>query len=222
MGKRALIAGSTGLVGNELLHYLLEADEYDQVIAIVRSSLQIAHSKLTEKVVDFDQLEEVQEYFAVDDVFCCLGTTIKKAKSQDAMYKIDVEYPLTIARLAKEQGASHFLLISSMGANPNSSVWYSKIKGNLEQELSKIGYESTSFLRPSLLLGNRQEFRLGERWGGSIFKVVSPLLVGPLRKYRAIQAKNVALAMYRIAQLASPGGTIYPNDKLESIASKEQ
>ncbi|MEK4508479.1 oxidoreductase [Paenibacillus sp. FSL K6-2524] len=222
MGKRALIAGSTGLVGNELLHYLLEAEEYDQVIAIVRSSLQIVHSKLTEKIVDFDQLEEVQEYFAVDDVFCCLGTTIKKAKSQDAMYKIDVEYPLTIARLAKEQGASHFLLISSMGANPNSSVWYSKIKGNLEQELSKIGYDSNSILRPSLLLGNRQEFRLGEQWGGSIFKVVSPLLVGPFRKYRAIQAKNVALAMYRIAQLTSPGVTIYPSDKLASIASRKQ
>ncbi|GGH37104.1 oxidoreductase [Paenibacillus segetis] len=221
MGKRALIVGSTGLVGNELLHVLLEEKEYDQVVAIVRSPLQLNHTKLTQRVVDFDQLQDTAAYFAVDDVFCCLGTTIKKAQSKEAMYKVDVEYPLTIARMAKDKGAQQYLLISSMGANPHSSVWYSRMKGNLEQELRKLNYQSISILRPSLLLGNRKEFRLGERFSGVILKVASPLFVGPLRKYRAIQAKSVALAMYRAAQMSTSGVTVYSSDQLASIASKE-
>lgn len=219
MGKKALIVGSTGLVGNELLHILLEGEEYDQVIAMVRSPLQLNHTKLTEIVVDFDKLQNNPVCFAVDDVFCCLGTTIKKAKSKEAMYKVDVEYPLTIAQMAKDKSAKQFLLISSMGANPKSSVWYSRMKGSLEQELRKINYDSISILRPSLLLGNRKEFRLGERFSGVILKAVSPLFVGPLRKYRAIQARSVALAMYRAAQMSTSGATVYPSDKLESLAT---
>ena len=131
-GKTALIAGAAGLVGNELLHFLLNGTEYEKVIAIVRRPLELSHPKLVETIVDFDQLEKFRENFIADDVFCCLGTTIKKAKTKEAMWKIDVEYPVGIARLASEQGADKFLLISSMGANPNSSVWYSKMKGKLE------------------------------------------------------------------------------------------
>jgi dTDP-4-dehydrorhamnose reductase len=109
MGKKALIAGSTGLIGNELLQLLLNGEEYEQVVAIVRRPLEVKHSKLVEKVVDFDRMNEYHESFAVDDVFCCLGTTIKKAKTKEAMWKIDVDYPVAIARLASSHGAKKFL-----------------------------------------------------------------------------------------------------------------
>ncbi|WP_041580455.1 oxidoreductase [Bacillus sp. 1NLA3E] len=217
--KTALIAGSSGLVGNELLHLLLEGKEYDKVYAVVRKPLFLNHPKLTEVVIDFDQLENYQDYFAVDDVFSCLGTTIKKAKTKEAMYRVDVEYPLDIAELAYKKGAKQFLLVSSMNANPNSSLFYPKIKGELEQEVAKLPFETVSLLRPSLLMGVRQEFRFGEKIAGIILSGISFLFVGPLRKSKAIRGETVALAMYRIAQQGNKGITIYLSDQLESIGN---
>lgn len=217
-GKTALIAGASGLIGSELLHILLKGKEYDRVVAIVRSPMYLTHPKLIEKVVDFNQLNEHIDCFKVDDVFCCLGTTIKKAKTKDAMKKIDVEYPLNIAKIAKEQGAKQYVLVSSMNANPNSTVFYSKIKGILEQELMKIPYESISIMRPSLLLGNRMEFRLGEKVAGTILRGLGFLFFGPLKKYKAVKAEDVALAMYKIAQNPNRGTTIYSSKELESIS----
>lgn len=214
-GKTALIAGSTGLIGNELLQFLLNAKEYDKVTAIVRRPLEIKHPKLDEKIVDFDHLEEYKESFAVDDVFCCLGTTIKKVKTKEAMWKIDVDYPVAIAKLASSQGAKKFLLVSSMNADPNSPIFYSKMKGKLEEAIIQIPYESTSIFRPSLLLGNRQEYRLGERVAAAIFTKVPFLFAGPLKKYKAIEGKTVASAMYRTAQGNKPGVTIYPSEQIQ-------
>lgn len=213
-GKTALIAGATGLVGNELLHFLLNATEYEKVIAIVRRPLELSHPKLVETIVDFDQLEKFRENFIADDVFCCLGTTIKKAKTKEAMWKIDVEYPVEVARLASEQGASKLLLISSMNANSNSSVWYSKMKGMLEEEISKIPFETIAIFRPSLLLGDRKEFRLGEKIAAATITKTSFLFKGPLKKYKAIQAKTVASTMYKKAQETKPGISIYENQNL--------
>lgn len=216
-GKTALIAGSTGLIGNELLQFLLNAKEYNKVTAIVRRSLEIKHPKLDEKIVDFDKLEEYTDSFAVDDVFCCLGTTIKKAKTKEAMWMIDVDYPVAIAKLASSQGAKKFLLVSSMNADPNSPIFYSKMKGKLEEAIIQIPYESTSIFRPSLLLGNRQEYRLGERAAAAIFTKVPFLFAGPLKKYKAIEGKTVASAMYRTAQGNKPGVTIYPSEQIQEI-----
>ncbi|WP_174733613.1 NAD(P)H-binding protein [Mesobacillus harenae] len=219
-GKSALIAGSTGLVGNELLHFLLEGEEYEKVIAIVRKPLELKHPKLQEVVADYDHLEDYHAHFTADDVFCCLGTTIKKAKTKEAMHKVDVEYPLEIARLAIAKGAKHYLLVSSMNANPEATFWYPKMKGELEQELRKIPFETISIVRPSLLLGNRNEFRMGERTAEVLFKFLSPVFKGPLKQFRAITGRNVALAMYKIAQTNPSGTTIYPSVKLEEIAQK--
>jgi uncharacterized protein YbjT (DUF2867 family) len=216
-GKTALIAGSTGLVGNELLQYLLNGKEYDKVIAIVRRPLEKKHPKLEEKIVDFDKLEEYKESFSVDDVFCCLGTTIKKAKTKEAMWKIDVDYPVALAKLASSQGAKKFLLVSSMNADPHSPIFYSKMKGKLEEAIKRIPFESTSIFRPSLLLGNRQEYRLGERAAAAIFTKVPFLFAGPLKKYKAIEGKTVASAMYRTAQGNRPGVTIYPSEQIQEI-----
>jgi uncharacterized protein YbjT (DUF2867 family) len=216
-GKTALIAGSTGLIGNELLQFLLNGKEYEKVTAIVRRPLEIKHPKLDEKIVDFDKLEEYKESFAVDDVFCCLGTTIKKAKTKEAMWKIDVDYPVAMAKLASSQGAKKFLLVSSMNADPDSPIFYSQMKGKLEVAIKQIPFESTSIFRPSLLLGNRQEYRLGERAAAAIFTMVPFLFAGPLKKYKAIEGKTVASAMYRAAQGNKSGVTIYPSEQIQEI-----
>lgn len=221
-GKTALIAGSSGLIGNALLRYLLEAKEYDRVVAIVRGPLNIHHPKLVEKQVDFDKLTDHQAIFATaDDVFCCLGTTIKKAVTKEAMYKVDVEYPLAMAKMASLEGAHQFLVISSLSSDANSPIWYSRMKGILEQELAKMTFDTISILRPSLLLGKRKEFRLGERVAGALFGTLWFIFLGPLNKYKPIKGEAVALAMYRIAQLNRKGVTIYPSEKITKIAKSQ-
>lgn len=216
-GKTALVAGATGLIGNELFNFLLKANEYEKVVAIVRRPLSEKHPKLEEKIVDFDKLEDYIEVFSVDDVFVCLGTTIKTAKTKEAMWKIDVDYPVAIARLASSQGARKFLLVSSMNADPNSPIFYSKMKGKLEEEIKKFTFETTAIFRPSLLLGNRDEFRLGERMAAAILTKVPFLFAGPLKKYKAIEGKTVANAMYRVAQENKTGVTIYPSEQIAEI-----
>lgn len=216
-GKTALIAGATGLIGKELLQFLLNANEYDKVVAIVRRPIGIDHPKLEERIVDFDHLDQYQEIFAVNDVFCAMGTTIKKAKTKEAMWKIDVDYPVAIARLASSQGAKKFLLVSSMNADPGSPIFYPKMKGKLEEEIKQIPFEATAIFRPSLLLGERDEFRFGESAAAAIFTKVPFLFNGPFKKYKAIEGRKVASAMYHVAQKDAPGLTIYPSEKIHEI-----
>ncbi|UYZ22834.1 oxidoreductase [Mesobacillus jeotgali] len=216
-GKAALIAGATGLIGKELLQFLLNGNEYDKVVAIVRRPVEINHPKLDERIVDFDQLDQYNEVFSVDDVFCALGTTIKKAKTKEAMWKIDVDYPVAIARLASSQGAKKFLLVSSMNADPESPIFYPKMKGKLEEEIKQIPFETTAIFRPSLLLGERDEFRLGESAAAAIFTKVPFLFKGPLKKFKAIEGRTVASAMYQAAQKDAPGLTVYPSEKIHEM-----
>lgn len=216
-GKTALIVGATGLIGKELLQFLLNSNEYEKVAAIVRRSVEIGHPKLDERIVDFNQLEQYKEIFAVDDVFCCLGTTIKKAKTKDAMWKIDVDYPVSIAKLSSFQGARRFLLVSSMNADRDSPIFYSKMKGKLEEEIKQVPFETTAIFRPSLLLGERAEFRLGERVASAVISKVPFLFAGPFKKYKAIEGRTVASAMYQVAQMDRPGMTVYPSEKIEEI-----
>lgn len=216
--KTALIAGSSGLVGSELLQILLNVNNYHKVYALVRRPLDLKHPKLTEVICNFERLEDVQDYFAVDDLYCCLGTTIKKAKTKEAMYKVDVEYPIAIARMAKEKGAKHFLIISSMNANSNSFLSYPKMKGQLEERLKRISFDSFSILRPSLLLGDRKEFRLGENLAIQVVQGLSRLSGRPPNSRMAIEARIVALAMYQIAQKNKKGITIYSAKQIEAMS----
>ncbi|RFU67916.1 NAD-dependent epimerase/dehydratase family protein [Peribacillus saganii] len=217
-GKTALVAGASGLVGNELLHVMLKAQEYEKIYAIVRTPLGVEHPKLIEVVCNFNKLNELEEYFGVDDVFCCLGTTIKTAKTKQAMYKVDVEYPLTIAKLAQKKHASHFLLISSMNANPKSPLWYPKMKGVLEEKLMAIPFDTISILRPSLLIGNRKEYRLGEHIAAKVFHGISFLLKDSWKSRLAVEAKTVALSMYYISKMDKKGVSIYSANSIADIA----
>ncbi|USK68899.1 oxidoreductase [Peribacillus asahii] len=212
--RKALIVGATGLVGNELLRILLQSNTYENVKALVRKPISIKHPKLTQRLVDFNALEKYEEEFAVYDVFCCLGTTIKKAGSQEAFKKVDFEYPLKAAKLAKKKGANQFLIISAMGANSQSRIFYNRVKGVIEEALKQVQLPSLHIFRPSLLLGKRNEFRLGERFAEMVSPIFLPLLIGKLRKYKPIQAKDVAQAMYQIAKQNRKGEFVYESNQI--------
>jgi uncharacterized protein YbjT (DUF2867 family) len=206
MNKTALIAGASGLTGGYLLNLLLESPEYSTVIAYVRKSSGLTHPKLKEMLVDWETL---QEPVAAEDVFCCLGTTIKKAGSQEAFRRVDYDYPLQLAQLQFRGGSQQFLLISAMGADAESSIFYSRVKGELENALQSIGYNSLHIFRPSFIAGPRKESRPGEKIGLAIFSLLAPLFIGPLKKYAPIQAEHIARAMLRTAQKNEPGMRVY-------------
>ena len=212
--RSALVVGATGLVGASLVKLLCESDEYAAVNVIARKQLDYDHPKLVVKVRAFDQLAEQDMEFA-HEVFCCLGTTMKKARSKEQFKKVDFDYPLTIAAFAKNKGIAHFIVISAMGANERALAYYSRVKGQLESELIKMDFPQLSIVRPSLIVGNRKEFRLGEAAGEKMLKLVKPILRGPLKKIQAIPAEQIALAMKVIALDGDKQKVkVYPSDEL--------
>ncbi|WP_411348398.1 oxidoreductase [Paenibacillus sp. WLX2291] len=217
--KVALIAGATGLVGSALTSILLDAPEYRQIVVLVRKRVPEWDNtpRITQILVDYERLEDHLDDLVADDVYCCLGTTIKQAGTQDNMYRIDVTYPLRVAELAKRQGATQLLLVSAMGADRTSKIFYNRIKGELEHKLVGLDYPSFSAARPSLLLGERQELRTGERIGAVLAKVLSPLMGGALAKYKAIPAEKVARALYRMACMEQRGVHVYNSDRLHEL-----
>ncbi len=207
-GRTALIAGASGLTGGHCLEFLLESAYYATVHALVRRPLGITHPKLREHVVDFNDPASVRRAAKADDVYCCLGTTIKKAGSQDAFRKVDYEYPVTLARESSANGAKRFFIISALGANPKSKIFYSRVKGEVERAVREFPFESVHVFRPSLLLGERAEVRTAEKIGSALARVVGPVMVGPLRAYRAIEARAVAWAMVFSATAHLHGGVM--------------
>jgi len=215
--RTALIAGASGLVGGECLKRLLADPDYERVVAIVRKPLP-AHPKLESKVVDFAQLSALDP-FPVTDVFCALGTTIKKAGSQEAFRKVDFEYPKAFAEFGKQCGAATLALVSSVGADTASSYFYLRVKGETESALAAMGFASTSIFRPGFLLGNRTENRPLERFASPFSKAIGFLLVGGLRKYRAIEGATVGHAMVAAAKRGAPGTDIYEFDEIVTLST---
>jgi uncharacterized protein YbjT (DUF2867 family) len=219
--KTALIIGSTGLIGSQLLELLLESEQYATVITFVKRDSGIQHPKLKQHIIDFDKPESYQNYVVGDDFFCAIGTTIKKAGSQDAFRKVDFEYPKQFANIALKNNIKQFLIVSSLGADANSGNFYLKTKGEIQDFLKDCNFESVSVFQPSLLLGKRKEFRLGEKIGTFFMKLFSILLIGNLKKYKAIQSEAVAKAMFIIAQKNYKGFHIIESDSIQEIANKK-
>jgi uncharacterized protein YbjT (DUF2867 family) len=218
MSRTALIIGATGLVGNACLQLLLQTSEYRAVKALTRRALPQQHAKLTPILANFDELDKVAHELVADDVFYCLGTTIKKAGSEAAFRQIDYDYALRIAEIARQNGAQQFLLVSSLGANAQSSIFYSRVKGELETALQTYQFAGLHIFRPSILLGERHEQRTGEAIGQFVARCLNPLMLGALRKYRGIDAPTVAKTMVKCAIAAQRGVFVYESDKIQALA----
>ncbi len=214
MTRKAIIVGATGLVGSQLLEALLHLSNYTSVTALLRRPLDIQHPALTQRIVDFNRLGEI-DFSHAEDVFCCLGTTIKAAGSKPAFYLVDFTYVHEIARLAQQAGAEQFLLITSMGADPRSRFFYIRVKGEIEAALKQLSYPSASVFRPSFLSGKRQQYRPLEALGGAMMQAVSFMMP---KKYRPVPARAVALAMLDQANRNPPGFHVIESDLLLDYA----
>lgn len=233
MIRIAIISGGSGLVGTQLLHQLFKQDQYDRVIAVGRRELTLKHNKLVQIQVDFNQLSQVnlEEKLREKDIgglnhslinalntndfvmhaFCSLGTTIKEAGSKENFYKIDHDFVLAFARWTRGLGASKFLYVSAIGSDPNSSIFYNKVKGEVERDLKPLSFEYIGIFQPSVLLGNRKEARIGEDVGKVVMKAVT--FLGIYKKYKPIHDYQVAKAMLYHAAQDKKG--------VETISSKE-
>lgn len=212
--KSALVLGATGLTGSHLLALLLDSDLYHTVTIYTRKPTGISHTKLREIIVDLDSLEES---VPADEVFCCLGTTIKKARTKEAFTKVDLEYPVRIAKLQHAAGSQKFLVVSALGSSPTSAIFYSRIKGLMEEALKQIGYPSLFIFRPAIITGERKERRMGEGIGLAISKFLSPVMVGPLKKYRPVSALAIAKSMLQAAQYRATGTVVIASDEIKSL-----
>jgi uncharacterized protein YbjT (DUF2867 family) len=211
--KTALIAGSTGLIGRQLLQMLLESDRYTKVIALTRSNDLPAHPKLEMIKLRFDQLTEWSNKLVADDVFCCLGTTMAKAGSKENFYQVDFFYPLLIAKTTQSRGAKQYLLVSALGASPDSSMYYNRVKGEIEQAIREVPFTTVHIFRPSLLLGPREEKRSGETAAKLFYQIFGFLIP---RKYKAIASAKVARAMLALAGREQPGQFVHESGDLQA------
>ncbi|MEL6562700.1 MAG: NAD(P)H-binding protein [Bacteroidota bacterium] len=217
--KSALVIGATGLVGKELTKKLLSLDDYSEIRIISRNPTGFNDFRLKETLVDFNNLSDVKEKFDVDDVFCCIGTTMKKAGTEERFVQIDYEYPIQIAKYALESGQlKKFLIVTAVGANPESSIFYNQVKGELERDLQTLQLPGLYIFRPSLLLGERTEFRVWESVGKTFSAFLSFFLIGSEKKVWAIQSDQVAAAMVQIAQSGAEGVYFYEPSKIRFLA----
>ena len=197
--RTALIAGASGLVGGYCLQLLLQDEQYKKVVSIGRRNIDVQHPKLEQRIVDFQDLQSYSQFLQADDVYCCLGTTIKKAGSRDQFFEVDYKYVLRLAHVSAANGARRFMVVSAMGADSKSMFYYNRVKGEMEEALRQVPFRSIHIFRPSLLLGPRQENRPGEKAATILMKGLDFLMVGPLKQYKAIHAQTVAEAMVRAA-----------------------
>ncbi len=191
--KTAIVIGATGLIGKELVKLLINDSYFDKIKVFVRRSTGITHTKLEEHIIDFNVLSTIKNDIMGDVLFSTLGTTIKQAGSKDAQYLVDYTYQYEIAKIAADNGVKDYILVSSSGANSKSNIFYTRIKGELDNAVCKLNFQRIRIFRPSLLLGERPEKRLGESIGAILIKVIK--FIPYLKKYRGIKGKEVALAM---------------------------
>lgn len=218
--KTAMILGATGVVGTQLVKEISNSKTYSEIHLLTRREMKFTEPKCTGHVVDFDNLSQYAYLFNVTDVFICLGTTIKKAKSKEEFRKVDYDYVIEAAKMAKTSNVEKLLVITAMGANSQSKFFYSRVKGAVEGTLEHLEMNTVHIFRPSLLLGEREEFRAGEKIFGLLSNFVKFIFVGPLRPYRAIEPNKVAAAMYAAAQSTAKGYHFYNSAEIEKLAQR--
>ena len=212
--KKAIVIGSTGMVGTQLINILLENKEFSEIISLVRRSSCINHPKLNEQIIDFDKLEEWRNLVTGDVLFSTLGTTLSQAKTKENQFKIDYTYQFTVAEIAAKNGVSTYVLVSSAGASSESAVFYSKMKGQLEDAVKKLPFKVISILRPGQLAGDRNDNRIGERIGLSVMYSLNK--IGIFKSYRPIEASEVAKAMINASKKANSAS--YTLDEVHKLA----
>lgn len=219
MEHAAVVAGGTGLVGSTLLATLDERPAWGDIHALVRRPVDLEGKRTRTHVVDFASLDATTIPEGVHAAFCALGTTIKKAGTKAAFRAVDHDAVLAFARACRERGVPQFHCVSAIGADAHSRVFYNRVKGETEEALKRLGFSALVLYRPSLLLGDRREKRPGEEWGARFERVVRPLLVGPLRPYRGIDASSVALAMARCAERGASGIRTLRSDEIARLGA---
>ena len=217
--RTAVVLGASGLVGGFCLRALVDDPDYTRVLTFGRRELpSLTRAKVTQRVADLGSLT-VDDFQGGQDVFCALGTTIRKAGSQEAFRRIDLELPLRSAEEALKAGAEQFVVVSSVGADPASKNFYLRTKGELERELAKLPFKAVHILRPSLLVGRRTEFRLGEAIAMKIAPALDLLTLGPLRKYHSMRAEIAGKAMAGAAKQGKSGTLIYEYQEIVRLAA---
>ena len=215
--KHYLIAGATGLIGKQLLQLLLDDPDTGKVTSLVRSETSNEHKKLAEKVIDWDNLTEKDLPISVDATFCCLGTTMKKARTKEAFKKVDFDYVLKLAVFSQRTNVSQFHVVSAAGSNPKAIIYYSRVKGNMEDELHKLKkFKSIYIYKPSMLLGDREEFRFGETLGKIAMRLVS--FMTPTSS-KAIYDIQVAMSMLHFAKNPQKGIHEVSNAQMHELTS---
>ena len=197
--KTALLFGSSGLIGEHLLKQLINNDNYSEIKLFVRSIPEISNPKIKIIKTDFNNIENHKDDFKGDDCFFCIGTTKQNSPDKNEYRRVELEIPKEIAQITKSNSLNSFVFVSSGFADPKNSGDYLKFKGQVEEELKKLSFQKLGIVRPSFLLGDRKEKRIGEKIGILIFKLLSPLFVGPLKKMKPIHSEKVAKAMIKIS-----------------------
>lgn len=210
--KTAIILGATGLTGGHVLEQLLANNEYETIKLFSRSSSEVKHVKIEEHLVDLLDLTSAKEVFTADEVYCCIGTTKKKTPDNEMYKAIDFGIPSTAAKLCKENGIPVIAVVSAIGANPKSSIFYNRTKGEMEQAVLNAEIDRTYILRPSFIGGNREEKRMGERIGLAVFRFLKPLFIGPLKKYAVVEASAIAARMIQLAGSKEPSRVLESNE----------
>jgi uncharacterized protein YbjT (DUF2867 family) len=215
---KALIVGATGLIGKQVLEILRNDPEIESVTSLNRKKDE-TEGKVSHKKIDFDNLNQLDFTQQFDIAFCCLGTTIKIAKTKENFKKVDYQYVVDFAELAKENGVKSFSVISAMGANAKSSIFYNKVKGEMEEALQKVGIKGLLVLRPSLLLGDRKESRFGEKVGEVVMWLLKPIFIGSWRNYAAVQSKHVAQTMVHATKTQPVGLRLFSSAEFKLYAN---
>jgi len=220
MPKTAIILGASGATGSELLQLLLADSRYSKIKLFVRKSLNMANPKIEEHVIDLLQLEKYAADFTADEVYCCIGTTKAKMPDRDEYHKIDFGIPVTAAKLANANGIGTYIVVSAVGANKNSSIFYSRTKGKMQEAVQQQSIPNTFILQPSLIVARRKESRIMEQLFIGVWKLVNPLLWGGAAKYKSVTAVNIAKAMVWLANNNYPD-VIVTSDKINDLAVKQ-